>query len=132
MATTPQTNTSGTTVTDRSVSGPQADGSTPTGLITNGQLAQMAANTLKANATAARAFPQDIAVATSRIVGRTASSNVKDMDATEAATVLAGGAPYTGTVTAALAKLTGLGANGSLAITVANGLITNITYVAPT
>lgn len=54
------------------------------------------------------------------------------LNAGQAATLLAGGSPFSGSVTAALAKLTVTGTNGSLQITVNNGLVTALVYVAPT
>lgn len=81
--------------------------------ITNAQLAPAPATTLKGNATAGAAVPQDLTAA-------------------QAAALLATTTPYTGTVTVALAKLTGTGTDGSLIITCVNGLVTALTYSAPT
>jgi hypothetical protein len=67
-------------------------------------------------------------VADQRVMGNNTGAPAAPVALTGAQTaaVLAGGAPYSGSV--ALAKLTGGGANGSL--TVVNGLIT--AYSAPT
>lgn len=117
---------------DRSASGPRPDQQNPSGTVYNGQLAQMDGNTVKANPTDARAFPQDLPVPPSRILARLATGDVKAATPTEISTLLASAAPYTGSVTAALAKLTVAGANGSLKIDVANGIVTGITYSPPT
>lgn len=44
--------------------------------VTNTQLASMAANTVKANATASSATPTDVAVGASQLLGRGASGNI--------------------------------------------------------
>jgi predicted TIM-barrel fold metal-dependent hydrolase len=131
-------NTDQITKTDRAVQGNQPDKSTATGnvntqIVSNDQLAAMAANTVKLNATNASTSPQDLALGAGTFLARLAAGNIVGATTTQAATLLAGTAPYSGTTTAALAKLTpSTGTDGSLAITCVNGLVTVITYVAPT
>lgn len=92
-------NTAGTLVSDRSVIGPQPDGSTPVGnlpedSVTNAQLAPMPANTVKANATALSDNPTDLAFAASRIMARLAAGNLKAATVSEVLQLL--GATATG------------------------------------
>ena len=132
------TNTGSVKVTDRAVVGNQPDNSTPTGstdagTVTNAQLAKMAANTAKVNATNASASPTDLAMGASTTLARLASGNIVAATPVQLTTMLAAAAPVSSTVTVTLAKLTPVtGSNGSLLITTVNGLITVLTYSAPT
>jgi hypothetical protein len=54
----------------------------------NAKLANMAANTLKANATGSTADPQDVAVAEARIVGRATGGNIAALTGTQTNVIL--------------------------------------------
>lgn len=133
------TNTGGVTKADRTSGGIQPDATpstgttTPAGTVTNAQLAKMNANTVKVNATNASASPTDLAMGASTTLARLASGNIVAATPLQLMTMVAGTAPVAdGTVTVALAKLTTLGSNGSLAITTAKGVITALSYTPPT
>ena len=133
------TNTARVTKTDRTSGGIQPDATpstgttTPAGTVTNAQLAKMNANTVKVNATNASASPTDLAMGASTTLARLASGNIVAATPLQLMTMVAGTAPVAdGTVTVALAKLTTLGSNGSLAITTAKGVITALSYTPPT
>jgi len=69
----------------------------------------------------------------STILARLAAGNVVAATPAQLTAMIAATTPVTATVTVALAKLTPVtGANGSLLITVVNGLITVLTYTPPT
>lgn len=73
---------------DITVSGSGATWTIDNDTVTNAKLANMAANTVKANPATTTANPQDIAVGTGTILGRTDSGNVSAMTPAQARLVL--------------------------------------------
>lgn len=138
----PSSNTDSIAKSDRSVVGNQPDSSTatggptpstPTGGISLNSLQAIPANSVVLNAAPVSASPQDLTMAASTTLARLASGNIVAATPTQLTTMLAGTAPVSATVTVALAQLTPVtGTQGSLTLTVVKGLITVLTYVAPT